>query len=117
MGFVEQQLDVSRRVYGIDPASLQGRDRGRYVWDMCGAAHEECSEIRRCFDAKPWLNVTGETRVSHDEVGAELADLLVFLSNLAIVEGFTTETLLDAFEAKLRENEARHEPQPHRVGA
>lgn len=109
-GFVERQLDVQRRVYGVDPPRLQGHARGEFLWNMVGAAQEELSEIRRCYDARIYVGkpVTGENIKSRDHVLTEIADLLCFVGNIASIEGFTTSDLERAHAAKVEQNTVRH---------
>lgn len=110
MGFVEIQLDVQRDTYKIDPPSLRGQARARFLWDMVAAAKEELTEIRRCYDAKVYtgLEYSGETIKGRDHVLTELADLLCFVGNIASLENFTTVELEAAHLRKVEQNRARH---------
>lgn len=110
MGWVEAQLQVQREVYRVDPPSLEGHDRARFLWDMVAAAKEELTEIRRCYDAKVYtgLRYSGETLKGRDHVLTELADLMCFVGNIASLEGFTTEELEQAHLKKIEQNRERH---------
>jgi len=118
MGFVERQYRAQLETYEIDPVSLRGEERARFLRDQVLAATEELHEILRESSWKPWhhgragYGETTELRWRRQDwieaIAEEFGDLMCFVANLALAHDLTTQDVMNGFERKVRENEVRH---------
>lgn len=111
MDLVALQQASQRSTYGIEPAVLRGAARADYVRENVLAATEELHELMRCFDWKPWHPVAeqGRTLVARQAVAEEIADVLIFLCNLAATEMLSWADVERCFELKVRKNQERED--------
>lgn len=112
-GYLERQLAQQRDVYGVDPTALSGEQRAQYVRENYAAAVKELGEYLDTFEWKPWHrglagHEMGRSLSARQHQAEEIADVLKFVLNLALVEGLTDEELERTFDYKARRNAERH---------
>lgn len=114
MNFLEMQLGQQRRVYSVDPPTLLGEDRARYVRENVLAAIKELTEVLDCYEWKPWHRgipayAMGMSVEPRQHIAEELVDIMKFVFNIALVEGLTDADLEATWDYKARKNAERHE--------
>ena len=84
-------------MFGNDVDNLVGAERASYARDMVLSAVKELTELLDEVNWKPWASPTGE---ASKEAINELADVLRFCMNLAVLIGADGESLVAAIERK-----------------
>lgn len=105
--WLEAQRLQQVETFGIDPASLEGEERQRYVIDMALALSDEVHELVRTCQWKPWKSDKGEMLESYERVVDELADCLAFLANLTLALG-VTDTGHVSSQIKIKQKNVRN---------
>jgi hypothetical protein len=81
--------------YGIE--DLGPRGGARFIhWNVV-AAIDEVMELMKCISWKPWSKDFSEKRKSKEEAAEEVADILLFVGNIAAALGVTDDDLAAAY--------------------
>lgn len=109
MQLLAEQLGLQREAYGQNPPSLQGEDLAEYLRDNVLALEDEAHELlREAPGWKPWSR--RECSIPNRErYAGEVADLLHFVANLALVIGMDDEELEARYLEKNALNAQRQE--------
>lgn len=98
---------AAQRSFGADPHRFDSIDEGAdYVRLSFTGAVTELGEVMNEIGWKPWKGSTYGV-VNGDRVAEELADVFLFVSNLALACRVTSEQLQDAIEAAWEKNQRR----------
>jgi NTP pyrophosphatase (non-canonical NTP hydrolase) len=103
-----RQERVQRGVYGVTPSELEGRELAEYIRLNVLAATDELHEVLGEVGWKPW-KTEGYGTVRRPEYVGELADVLLFVFNLAAAQGVTGDELTEALRLKWAENRRRQQ--------
>jgi len=102
----EKQLELQTRSYGVDPSTLEGEDRRRYIVDMTTALTDELHEALAETGWKPWAT---SRHFNRDAYLNELIDALHFLVNLMLVAGANPTEIAGRYLEKNALNAARQQ--------
>jgi len=97
---------AAQRSFGFDPTRATPDERMANARLSHTGAVTELTEVMDEIGWKPWKASTYGT-VNTERVADELADVLLFVVNLALVAGVTGDQLQEAIEAAWRKNERR----------
>lgn len=110
MNFLEKQRALQRKSFGVDPHTITGEDRVKYIRMNSLAAIAELIEALNEVDGwKDWQTErenAGSFKSWENYVG-EMVDVLHFVANLLNASGITEEMLRYLFEKKQEENARR----------
>jgi dimeric dUTPase (all-alpha-NTP-PPase superfamily) len=114
----DQLADIFERQRDLSEYYHQTRPDGFYSWrplDRCTtwtrAIVHECCELDNELNWKPWKN-SKSLDANREERLMETADILHFLVQLALDQGFSAEELYHAYVAKNEENRERQRSDP-----
>lgn len=98
---------------GVYDKIRSAKDRQQYVNQMCLALHEEAVEIMRetCYK-NPDFVLFGWKKGQEENTEnfkKEIADILHFVLNLAIISGMDSQELFEIYAGKNQENHERKE--------
>lgn len=107
-GWLETQLELQRKAFGVDPANLVFHERAEYVrWNALAAANE-LHELLDEFQWKPWATQQGYV-ADRQRVVDEAVDVLHFLGNLLLTVGATDVELAERYGVKVQVNAERQQ--------
>ena len=114
----DQLADIFERQRELSAYYHQTRPDGFYSWppiERCTtwtrAIVHECCELDNELNWKPWKNARS-LDANREERLMETADILHFLVQLALDQGFSAEDLYHAYVAKNEENRERQRSDP-----
>lgn len=102
----EKQLELQTKSYGVDPSTLEGEDRRRYIVDMSIALADELHEALNETGWKPWATSRHFNRGAYLD---ELIDVLHFLVNLMLVANTNATEITGRYLEKNARNAARQQ--------
>lgn len=102
----EKQLELQTKSYGVDPSTLEGEDRRRYIVDMSIALADELHEALNETGWKPWATSQHFNRGAYLD---ELIDVLHFLVNLMLVANTNATEITGRYLEKNARNAARQQ--------
>ena len=115
---VDMLEDIFRRQADLAQYYAAVRPDGFYSWppeQRCTtwtrAIIHECCELDNELGWKPWKNALSREE-THDARLMEMADILHFVVQLALDQGFSASSLYDAYVAKNAENRRRQQSDP-----
>lgn len=115
---IDQLEDIFQRQAALADYYYQTRPDGFYSWpplERCTtwtrSIVHECCELDNEFNWKPWKNPKS-LDANREERLMETADILHFLVQLALDQGFSAEELYRAYVAKNEENRERQRSDP-----
>ena len=101
-----KQRELQTSSYGVDPSTLDGEDRRRYIVDMTTALTDELHEALAETGWKPWATSRHFNRSAYLD---ELIDALHFLINLMLVAGTDADEITRRYLEKNARNAARQQ--------
>lgn len=115
-GWLHATARLQREKYRDDLAELEGDEYAEQVALNVTGLIEELGEYLKETRWKPW-KIVGRDTTSRAARREELVDVLHFVANLCVLEGFTDRSLSEAYLEKLEFNRARedHAPRVDRV--
>lgn len=110
--------DIFQRQQSLAEYYRQVRPDGFYSWEPLArcvtwtrSIVHECCELDNELNWKPWKNAKS-LEANREQRLLETADILHFLVQLALDQGFSAEELYQAYVAKNQENRERQQSDP-----
>ncbi|HZC07838.1 MAG TPA: dUTPase [Ktedonobacterales bacterium] len=115
---VDRLEDIFRRQGDLDDFLREARPGGFYHWtplDRCTtwtrSIVHECCELDNELSWKPWKNPKSLDENRHERL-METVDILHFLVQLSLDQGFTADEIYRAYITKNEENRERQRTDP-----
>ena len=102
--FIDTAVQVQADVYGVEVLQLDGEAFAEYMRTNTLAAMVELSEFLQELPWKPWKDEGRPDEDAYRRAVVELADVLIFVFNLAAALGVTGDRLEQAIVDKINVN-------------
>ena len=106
-----RQADLAAFYRAVRPAGFYSQEPMTRCTTWTRAIIHECCELDNELNWKPWKN-PGDLAQNRQERLLEMADMLHFLVQLALDQGFSAAELYQAYVAKNEENRSRQTDDP-----
>ena len=106
-----RQADLSEFYRAMRPEGFYSQEPLTRCTTWTRAIIHECCELDNELNWKPWKNPT-DLDSAHQARLAEMADILHFVVQLALDQGFSADDLYQAYLAKNQENRSRQTDDP-----
>ena len=106
-----RQADLSEFYRAMRPDGFYSQEPITRCTTWTRAIMHECCELDNELNWKPWKNAT-DLETTHQARLGEMADILHFVVQLALDQGFSADDLYRAYLAKNQENRSRQTDDP-----